>query len=148
MIFRPPMTLPSPVDGCRCILCRDVRRSPLPDEAACERAEAELVRHLTPEQRRDWRKNGGFNVRGSNGALFRLRPKRAPRHTSVVMLDDPFSRTGGLGISIWPVGLEIHADWALAMLLYLKDDAYSVIRGGCHELRLSTNGIHDYGGRL
>lgn len=109
-------------------------------ENAVARAEELLRAYLTPGQLEDWTKNHAFNVRGSMGGLFRLTPAWSGQHRSVV-------QKGGLGISVWPVGLAIDADWALALLLYFKLDEYTVLTTGCHA-RVHGVTVTDYEGEL
>lgn len=108
---------------------------------AHERAEKLLLGYLTPEQAMDWRTNVAFNLRGSSGTIWRLSPLRSPSNRAVMSQD-------GLGLGVWPVSLGIHADWALAMMLYLQADEAWPRAVACHEWYLSTSAIHDYGGKL
>ena len=117
--------------------------------SASARAQALLLEHLTPEQAADWKANQAFNVRGSNGRLWRVAPGHAGRHTSMV-------REDGTGTAVWPVDLLLRADWALAMLLHLTAHEYRVYESGCHA-RLTYPSVPtgndaflptDYGGKL
>lgn len=131
---------------CGCEACRAQALARDPEAQA--RAEGLLQQHLTPEQADDWRASRAFNVRGSNGSLFRLTASERGSHSSVVreeyLLPDPaFS----LGVAVWPVGLQIEADWALSMLLYLRANETEVVNSGCHGRMMKAN-ITDYGGKL
>jgi hypothetical protein len=116
---------------CDCPECRrDRERMGIypPDGEAIERAETLLRRFLTPEQAAEWEKYQRLTIKGSDGALFRIWPKHVGYHQSVV-------RKGyreALGIAVWPIGLTIAADWALAMKLYIEHDAHNVVNSGCH----------------
>lgn len=117
---------------------------------AAARAEGLLLDHLTPEQATDWMQNRAFNVRGSQGWLYRLDPGKSPHWWSI-------AREDGLGTAAWPVGLDIPADWALAMMLYLQANEVRVLGVGCQvQLFNRTTSrylrrsylISDYGGKL
>lgn len=128
---------------------------------ARERSEALLREYLTPEQLADWEGNRAFNVRGSDGSLFRLTPALHGSHSSVVRRGpvrptDPNEAkyyaspdgTHGLGICVWPHGLQVvPADWALALMLYLQANEDQVVRTGCHGTGPAYE-INDYEGRL
>lgn len=143
---------------CGCAECRYSRRlqaertlAMRTDRAAAEeRAEGLLRDYLTPEQLKDWRQHRAFNVRGSSGSLFRVSPSNRGRHVSVIRKQGNV-KGWGLGIAAWPIGLDIEADWALAMLLYLKEDENLVVRTGCHDdinLMRRRIKISSYRGRL
>lgn len=128
--------------GCTCPRCTRARAGDSPDAKA--RAEGLLREHLTPGQLKDWAQNRAFNVRGSQGGLYRLTPGFHGRHSSVVRHSDR------LGIAVWPVDLLIEADWALALMLYFKADEETVVYSGCHGPRqeLLTGRHNDYNGEI
>lgn len=126
--------------GCSCLECR--RRGKEITKTARERAERLLRKHLTPEQKEDWRKNQAFNARGSEGSLYRVSPRLHPDFGLGVL------RADGEGVGIWPRGLWIPADFALAMLLWLQADESLVEEIGCHTPFQRTKGIHDYKGKI
>jgi hypothetical protein len=145
-----------PVDGCFCPACEQRRA----EAGAVERSEALLLEYLTPEQAKDWKRYRAFNVRGSDGGLFRIRPSRSGYHQSVVRLTPPGTAVdryqlayqqviGGraYGTAVWPIGLQLSADWALAMLLYLQSNEQQVLESGCHGW-VPAKGISDYQGAL
>jgi len=92
---------------------------------AVERAEMLLRQYLTNEQLEDWEAHGSIVVKGSLGHLFRLTPRYSGYHKSVVREDH-------LGIAVWPIGLDIPADWVLAMMLRLEAHEDKVVEAGCH----------------
>lgn len=97
----------------------------LRSESPSQRAEKLLAQFLSPEQQLDWDRNRAFDVVGRYGASYRVNPGYASTHAGVVRQD-------GLGIAVWPVGLGLKADVALAMLLYLQDNDQIVVTTGCH----------------
>ncbi len=115
------------------------------------RAEELLLTMLTPEQAEDWKANKAFNVRGSAGNLWRINPKQNGSHAAMIRQD-------GHGTAVWPIGLEIKADIAIAMLLCLGDSESNVYRSGCHTTGFSDERPwygstrvtmpHDYSGKL
>ena len=111
--------------GCDCPECRaalGLSARP-PTKKAIAKAESLLRRYLTPEQRTEWELHQKLTLRGSDGSLFVITPRRAPSHNAVL-------REDGLGISVWPVGMAIAADWALSMKLYLEHDEHRVVGSG------------------
>lgn len=96
-----------------------------------QRAEQLLASYLSPGQLEDWKRNRGFDVHGSNGRLYRINPMRANSWDAVV-------RDDGWGTDVYPCGLKLAADWALAMMLHLKAHASEVERSGCHDGRRQT----------
>jgi hypothetical protein len=121
-------TSPEPV--CLCPDCaagrsrRKYKYSSVKWTQAVERAETLLRRFLTPEQLVDWDERGSVVVIGSAGNQWRLTPRYAPQHASVV-------RSDNVGVSVWHRGLEIQADWLLALLLELQADEHTVFDRGC-----------------
>jgi len=116
--------------GCSCEDCVRQRGGMVPD-GAVERAEALLRRFLTPEQIEDWEKNQQITVIGSKGGEFRLTPSQSGYHRSVVRKKG-FRSYRSLGIAVWPIRLNIAADWVLALKLYLEADENNVVSTGCH----------------
>jgi len=121
----------SPVVGtrtantCDCATCRESRRPPRVKKEAIAKAEALLRRFLSDEQIDQWERYQSILVEGDTKEVFRLTPGFYPAHNSVVRKVDE------LGISVWPIGLTIAADWVLAMMLYLQNDADLVVNSGC-----------------
>jgi hypothetical protein len=116
-----------PALGCDCFECSQVRRhikSPAWEESV-RRAETLLRRFLTEQQIADWEQHRAIVAIGSLGGKYQLTPQWSPDHRSVV-------REDGLGISVWPDGLTIQADWLLAMVLELQADEHRVLAQGCH----------------
>jgi hypothetical protein len=108
-----------------------------------KRAERLLREFLLPEQEQDWEKDEAFNVRGSDGKVYRLCPGGG--HYGGYVVGDQSANVWNL-TNVWPVGLAIAADRALAMMLYVMDDASLVYSSGCHDahpIELST-----YGGKI
>jgi hypothetical protein len=119
------------VTGCTCADCERLRRHELPklrEQMAKADAKAEdlLRRFLTPAQQKEWDTKRQITVVGSEGGTFRLTPRVRGTHSAVV-------RNGRLGVAVWPVGIEIEADWALTMMLYLMSDEPNVVASGCHD---------------
>jgi hypothetical protein len=96
-----------------------------PPKRAVERAEKLLRRFLTEQQIADWEEHRSIVVTGSAGGKYQLTPVWSPNHRAVV-------REDGLGISAWPEGLTIQADWLLAMVLWLQANEAHVVGRGCH----------------
>lgn len=148
---------------CNCPVCLDararhLRRPHVEGRDAKEKAESLLLPMLIPEQRRGWAKHRAFSVRGSKGRLWRIDAGRIFRHTSMV-------REDGIGTAVWPMlngsyegGSIVQGDFAIAMLLYLKDDEQRVYQSGCHEYVFHPPFVEgsgrelfvptDYGGKL
>jgi hypothetical protein len=126
--------------GCRCPECR--RRFGLRPQAE-ERAEELLFEFLLPEQQKDWKETGAFNVRGSDGRLHRIDPEGG--HYGGYVVSDYSDLTWNI-TNVWPVGLGIPADRALAMMLYLLNDATAVWNSGCHDSQHIA--ISDYAGSI
>lgn len=121
--------------ACTCERCR--MRYGLNPEAE-KRAEGLLREFLLPEQAQDWEENQAFNVRGSNKQVYRIYPEGG--HYGGCIISDYKLQTWNL-TNVWPVGLAIPADRALAMMMYLLNDANAVYNNGCHdveEVELST----------
>jgi hypothetical protein len=118
-------------------------RADVPSRRAQERAEELLTSYLLPCQAEDWKQNRAFNLRGSEGRLWRLADRSALGHDSVI-------RQGRMGVSVWPIGLGVAADRILGLMLYLQDDEDYVYMTGCHAMRVrgprEVNG--DYGGMI
>lgn len=97
----------------------------VPQATPDQLAEELLAQFLTPEQQLQWDRHQYFDVETRPGIWFRVAPGRAQTYGAIV-------REDGLGICVWPIGLDIKADWALAMLLYLLDNDHTVVDSGCH----------------
>jgi hypothetical protein len=115
---------------------------------AYQRSEALLKSFLCPEQWKDWEAWGAFNLRGSDGALYRIVVAQGGRnycHGYPACIIDQ----GRLGSNVWAqfhYGVLPSADHALTLMLHVMDNVYSVARIGCHD-RYST-APHDYGGAI
>src|SRR5580765_832330 len=113
-----------PMEGCTCASCKEARRRRYTPEAD-QRAEQLLRRYLSEQQVFEWEQSRSIVVRGSHSSLFRLTPSLSGFHDSVV-------REDGLGIAVWPIGLDIAADWTLAMMLRIEANENKVVSAGCH----------------
>lgn len=110
---------------------------------AVARAEALLLENLTPEQAEDWERTKQFNVRGSSGALYRVRPEYGTYGCSVVL--GPQREVA----NVWPVCLDIPADRALALLFFIQGWESKVLRTGCRDVvTRSVTMPTDYHGKL
>jgi hypothetical protein len=109
---------------------------------ADRRAEELLASFLTPEQQADWRIRRAFNVRGSNGNLYRLDHTQAYSNMGCVQGGT------GMGLAVWCEGLDIPADWALGLMFHLQAHESEVIRTGCKVYYGSRFWPTDYGGKL
>lgn len=90
---------------------------------ARRRARTLLRRYLNSDQLEDQKKTGCFNVRGSNGRLYRISSRgRLPS-----FVDDQ-----GDGRNAWPMGLgAIGGDVALALALWLQAEAQWIEQIAC-----------------
>lgn len=136
---------------CPCPDCVRARRqrieqksADIAQEHAKARAESLLLSYLTPEQQADWAKRSAINVRGSLGSLFRVKVRGNYNYGSGVGV----IRADGLGIHVWPVGLNLDGDWVLSMMLYLQADEENVVQSGCHWHNRDTLLINDYQGAI
>lgn len=91
-----------------------------------KKAEGLLAEMLSPDQLKDWESNRAFDVRGSDGDIYRI------------VYSGPYSATGvvnrfGMRSNVWPNGLTVPADQAIGMLLYVMNDAEKAYRTGCHD---------------
>jgi hypothetical protein len=141
-----PVSEFAPVPGCDCSMCTNARiwegLERVSPSTARSRATRLLMQYLTPEQAEDWEANHAINVRGSDGHLWRITPEYMGEHRSMI-------RDDGVGTAVWPVGLSIRADFALAMKLELESNEQRVYDAGCHDHFMGTRPRpHDYGGAL
>jgi hypothetical protein len=111
-------------NSCGCAICIAETEGAIAPEAV-ERAEELLRRFLTPEQIKDWEAHLGFTVLGSDRQLYRVAPGHKLPHSRLV-------RDDGFGTDVYPIETRIAADWALAMMFYLQDNAPNVVQTGCH----------------
>ncbi len=116
--------------GCNCPSCRVKLLQPQPEHDAVERAEALLRRFLTNKQAREWKHHQTITVTGASGKEWLIKPRSSGNHNAVVC-------ESGLGVCVWPRDINIAADWALAMLLYLQADDTHVTHAGCHMQNLT-----------
>jgi hypothetical protein len=143
-----PISEIEPMAGCDCSMCTNARileeleTEPVSPSTARSRATRLLMQYLTPEQAEDWEANHAINVRGSNGHLWRITPTCMGEHRSMI-------RDDGVGTAVWPIGLSIRADFALAMKLELESNEQRVFDAGCHDRYMGTcPRPHDYDGAL
>lgn len=115
-----------------------------------------LLAELTPEQQEDWDNNEGFNVRGSNGELYRILGYEYNNilGRSTKEHRDP-SRFYLLGyFPIDPAGMYLTGmSGRLMQKVLLECDAPRVAYGACctdpREFIISTfRAIGDYGGKI
>jgi hypothetical protein len=134
-----------------------------------------LLGLLTPEQESDLKTTKAFNVRGSDGKLYRLTPRRAPSHWACVYLekfwyggdcDCPSCRAAfpklkepvekARGMCVFPLARDgrtfPQSDWAISTMLWLMHDAAYLSGIACKDTLASEwiperNG-GDYGGRI
>ena len=109
------------------------------------RTEAVKARHkankllrefLTDEQWADWCEDHGFNVKASDGLLYRINAHLGAHHSHGTLVRDTCNSYGRstIGTCCWAQGLEyIPADQALAVLMYLWHSPSVAWDLGCHE---------------
>lgn len=111
-----------------------------------ERAQELLFENLNSLQQNDWLKNNGFNVRGSDGGLWRITGYYGHSEAEVHSLgrhgDDATWCIHAM--DVMPV-----ADHALTFKLYLEanEPKFRAI-GNRRAPRVATSSIHSYGGAI
>ena len=93
-------------------------------KTAQERAENLLAEHLIPVQLTDWRTNTAFTIRGQDERLYRINAMHVTTNAGVVSQD-------GIGYGIWPIGLYIPADRALALKVLFEGDLVHARGAAC-----------------
>jgi hypothetical protein len=104
------------------------------DPDAKARAEELLVSYLSPEQAADFEEHRAFDVRGSNGGLYRLYAHPTP-YASAALVAECGANKCTVVINVWPdLAAHLPGDVMLAVMLHLVNNEPALLAKGCRDL--------------